>query len=260
MAKLEDDILGIQGRIGQMTAYTRNGKKYLRVAHTHQPRRLSRKQLMVRERQSHNNALWRALKETNQVYIESGDNTTYNRFMSLNTASPVPYLGKLQYHSGNALLLPNMLLSDGPLKPIGYQFDEVDGQLALFTDLTRREVRSDYILLFVLRQKVITHQDWHDQFYLNIEVEPLTPDDFTTVPSTLLTPYQNKDGCLVLVGERYADPMMGFGLVRVKDGHASHQRVVTNCTYYERYTTEEALQAAADSYGGLTEAPYLFPE
>lgn len=257
MAKLEDDILGIEGRIGQMTAYTRNGKKYLRVAHTRQPRRLSRKQLMVRERQGHNNALWRALKATNQVYIEGGDNTTYNRFMSLNTASPVPYLGKMQYHSGNALLLPNMLLSYGPLKPISYQFVEVDGRQALFTDLTKQEVRNDSILLFVLRQKVITHQDWYDQFYLKIDVETLTPDDFTIVPSTLLTPYKGKDGCLVLVGERYDDPMMGFGLVRVKDGHASHQRVVTNCTYYERYTTEEALQAAADSYGGLTEDPFL---
>ena len=259
MAKLEDDILGIEGRIGQMTAYTRNGKKYLRVAHTRQPRRLSRKQLMVRERQGHNNALWRALKATNQVYIEGGDNTTYNRFMSLNTASPVPYLGKLQYHSGNALLLPNMLLSYGPLKPISYQFVEVDGHQALFTDLTKQEVQNDSILLFVLRQKVITHQDWYDQFYLKIDVETLTPDDFTIVPSTLLTPYKGKDGCLVLVGERYDDPMMGFGLVRVKDGHASHQRVVTNCTYYERYTTEEALQAAADSYGGLTEDPFLSP-
>ena len=257
MAKLEDDILGIEGRIGQMTAYTRNGKKYLRVAHTRQPRRLSRKQLMVRERQGHNNALWRALKATNQVYIEGGDNTTYNRFMSLNTASPVPYLGKLQYHSGNALLLPNMLLSYGPLKPISYQFVEVDGHQALFTDLTKQEIRNDSILLFVLRQKVITHQDWYDQFYLKIDVETLTPDDFTIVPSTLLTPYKGKDGCLVLVGERYDDPMMGFGLVRVKDSHASHQRVVTNCTYYERYTTEEALQAAADSYGGLTEDPFL---
>ena len=240
-----------------MTAYTRNGKKYLRVAHTRQPRRLSRKQLMVRERQGHNNALWRALKATNQVYIEGGDNTTYNRFMSLNTASPVPYLGKMQYHSGNALLLPNMLLSYGPLKPISYQFVEVDGRQALFTDLTKQEIRNDSILLFVLRQKVITHQDWYDQFYLKIDVETLTPDDFTIVPSTLLTPYKGKDGCLVLVGERYDDPMMGFGLVRVKDGHASHQRVVTNCTYYERYTTEEALQAAADSYGGLTEDPFL---
>ena len=33
---------------------------------------------------------------------------------------------------------------------------------------------------------------------------------------------------------------------------SSRQRVVTRCTYYERYITEEALQAAAKSYGGLT--------
>jgi hypothetical protein len=46
--------------------------------------------------------------------------------------------------------------------------------------------------------------------------------------------------------------MLGFALVRLKDGHASRQHVVTRCTYYERYTTEEALQAAAKSYKGLT--------
>jgi hypothetical protein len=46
--------------------------------------------------------------------------------------------------------------------------------------------------------------------------------------------------------------MLGFALVRLKDGHASRQHVVTRCNYYERYTTEEALQAAAKSYKGLT--------
>ena len=46
--------------------------------------------------------------------------------------------------------------------------------------------------------------------------------------------------------------MLGFGNVRLKDSHASRQRVVTRCTDYERYTTEEALHAAAKRYGGLT--------
>ena len=46
--------------------------------------------------------------------------------------------------------------------------------------------------------------------------------------------------------------MMGFALVQVKDVMASHQRVVTCCEYYKRYIAEEALQAAAKSYGGLT--------
>ena len=62
----------------------------------------------------------------------------------------------------------------------------------------------------------------------------------------------NAEGCVVLTDERFADTMKGFALVHVINGHASHQRIVTNCTYYERFTTEEALQAAAKSYRGLT--------
>ena len=100
-----DDLLGIEGRVGQLTAYVRNGKKYWRVAHNRKTRRLSRKQLAIRERQSHNNALWRALKTTEHVYMEGGDNTTYSHFMSINMESPVPYFTKQQYHSGRALLL-----------------------------------------------------------------------------------------------------------------------------------------------------------
>ena len=32
---------------------------------------------------------------------------------------------------------------------------------------------------------------------------------------------------------------------------SAERGIVTQCTYYERYTTEEALQATAKSYGGL---------
>ena len=106
--------MGIEGRVGGLTTYIRNGKKYVRVSTSHQPRRLSRKQLLVRERQSHNNALWRALKASGHVFMEGGDNTAYNHFMAINMQSPVPYIPKQQFHSGNALLLPGMVLSDGP--------------------------------------------------------------------------------------------------------------------------------------------------
>ena len=262
MARIENDIMGIEGRVGGLTTYIRNGKKYVRVSTSHQPRRLSRKQLLVRERQSHNNALWRALKASGHVFMEGGDNTAYNHFMAINMESPVPYIPKQQYHSGNALLLPDMIISDGPLQPVSYQLGEIDNPTsslnapatipALLTDLTPNDAKNDTFLLYVLQQNVITHQDWPDQFYLSIKAEPLTKDDFTLVPSTLLSPYKNAQGTLALIGDRFADPMLGFGIVRIKDGHASHQHVVTHCTYYERFTTEEALQAAAKSYGGLT--------
>ena len=262
MARIENDIMGIEGRVGGLTTYIRNGKKYVRVSTSHQPRRLSRQQLQVRERQSHNNALWRALKASGHVFMEGGENTTYNHFMAINMESPVPYIPKQQYHSGNALLLPDMVVSDGPLSPISYQLGEIDNPAssadgsatipALLTDLTPKDTKNDTFLLYVLHQKVIIHQDWYDQFYLSITVEALTKDDFTVVPSTLLSPYRNAQGTLALIDHRFADPMFGFALVRLKDGHASRQRVVTRCTYYERYITEEALQAAAKSYGGLT--------
>ena len=64
---------------------------------------------------------------------------------------------------------------------------------------------------------------------------------------------------LALVGEEFADDMKGWALVRVNNTACSPQTLVTRCTYYQQYTTPEALKAAADSYGGLTESPYLLP-
>ena len=252
MARATGILEDLQGRLGDSITLTkrRNGT-FTYPAHIRQPHNLSRKKLAVNEQQSHNNALWRALKQSNQVYFD-GDKPAYQRFMSLNRESPIPYLKKSQYHSGNALLLPQMVLSQGPLTPIGYQLYEVDGQPALFTDLTKMSIRKGTILLYVLKQKVV-HVDCDDDlFYLHITVETVTPEQFTNVPSSIDTPFKDIHGTLALVGERFADPMMGFGLVRVDNGRASSQRVVTRCSYYEKYTTEEAIQAAAKSYGGFT--------
>ena len=53
--------------------------------------------------------------------------------------------------------------------------------------------------------------------------------------------------------------MKGWALVRVVGDQCSPQIIVTRCTLYQQYMTEEALQTAAKSYGGLTNAPYLSP-
>lgn len=242
----------VEGQLDNLLFYKRGDKTFVRPKHIRQPRRLSRSQLTIRERQSHNNALWRALKATGMTFFK-GENSPYNRFMSVNMYSPVPYLMKQQYHSGNALLLPDMVVSDGPLPPISYQLGDVEGQPAMLTDLTKASAKKETLLLYVLEQKVVHWRDDEDLFQLRIKVETLGVDDFVNVPSTLTSPYKDVHGTLALVGERYGDPMLGFGLTRVKDGFASYQRVITRCQYYERYTTEEALLAAAKSYGGLTE-------
>lgn len=251
MAQAKGILENIEGHLGGLTVYKRNKKTFVRLSHIQQPRRLSRKQLLLRERQSHNNALWRALKATGRVFFD-GDKPAYNLFMSVNIHSPVAYLEKGRFFSSNALLLPEMVVCDGPLPIIGYQLGEVDGQPALLTDLTKSRASKMTLLLYVLKQRVHTSQNGSDSFQLNIKVESLTTDDFVNVPSTLTSPYKDIHGTLALVGDRYADPMLGFGLVHIKNGLASHQRVVTRCNYYERYTTEEALLAAAKSYGGLT--------
>jgi hypothetical protein len=63
------------------------------------------------------------------------------------------------------------------------------------------------------------------------------------------------DGRLALMGEEFADEMKGWALVKVVDERCSSQTIVTRCTLYQQYTTEDALEKAADSYGGLTGAP-----
>ena len=82
-----------------------------------------------------------------------------------------------------------------------------------------------------------------------------------TVPMTEFVKHQ---GCLALTGEEFADTMKGWALVRVVpsttdeggrtfSGRCSTQSLVTRCTHYQQYTTDEALSAAAKTYGGLTE-------
>lgn len=51
-----------------------------------------------------------------------------------------------------------MVVSDGPLPPINYQLGEVDGQPALLTDLTPKDIREGEFLLYILKQRVLPQQ------------------------------------------------------------------------------------------------------
>ena len=164
-------------------------------------------------------------------------------------------IGLTETHVMTRIILPqavkNILPALGTELIVLIKDTSVAGVIAR-TDLTKAAARKDTLLLYVLKQNVATWRGDEERFWISIDVETVTVDNFVNVPSTLASPYKNVRGTLALVGDRYGDPMLGFALVHVKDGIASHQRVVTGCTYYERYTTEAALQAAAKSYGGLT--------
>ena len=68
------------------------------------------------------------------------------------------------------------------------------------------------------------------------------------------------DGLMALTGSMFADTSTGWALVHIRGEKCSSQTVVTHCTLYEQYTSEEALMIAAESYGGLTETPFLKPD
>ena len=51
----------------------------------------------------------------------------------------------------------------------------------------------------------------------------------------------------------------GWALVRVIGDRCSPQTIQTRCTLYQQYMTDEALQRAVKSYGGITDKPFLSP-
>lgn len=57
-----------------------------------------------------------------------------------------------------------------------------------------------------------------------------------------------------LIGAYWAVVLFGE-----KEQSASTQKVLTTCRLYEQYTTDEALQRAAESYGNVKQADYLSP-
>ncbi len=236
MARVLDNQIDMVGQLGGLTLYQRNGKTFVRLKHINQPRRLTRKQLAQREQLAHNNALWRVLKKAKAERFEGGAGPYY-RFMAINHQSPTVYLTKRQLAASCTLLLPQMAVSDGPLPPVGYRLGEIEGTAALLTDLPMDMYGRERLLLYELCQT----EGGNGVHRVSLRVTEVQPNDV-----------QEADGCMALINTAFADERKGWALVREKEGHVSTQRVVTRCSLYEMYTTEEALQAAAESYGGLT--------
>ena len=213
--------------------YSKNGQTIMRVARSRQPKRCSREQFIVRERMRHAVALWRPLKWAGDPLFDS-----YGRFLSLMRRVPAVFLTKEQHASGVTLMLPGMPMSDGVLPVVEQRLGEVEGTAALLVVPSSLELkRGDELLLYTARQTV--HIDTPRVEIVRREVEP----------SELV----EADGMLALVDEAFGDIMAGWALVHVGHGRCSSQGLVTRCTYYQSFTTEEALQAAAESYGGLTD-------
>lgn len=146
----------------------------------------------------------------------------------------LPQNGQL---SDATLLLPDMPVCEGVLPVIGQRLGEVDGTAALITDLTRDQLRpTDKLILYTLQQVVE-----YDRPKVRITRREVAAREMAETADDL-----------ALIGDEFGDETKGWAMVHVRKESCSSQTVVTRCTYYQQFTTEETLQNADQSYGGLT--------
>lgn len=237
--KKNKDILGLlipkKVSIGGMTFYKRQGKVVGRISESNERRSNTLPQFKQRQRMRHTQALWKMLKFCETMFTERGN--AYQNFASLANRLPVVYVDRNQMEQAS-FLMPGIPVSDGSLPALQQELSEVNGVPALMTGLKHGE---QYI---------------HEKLWLYTakqEIEGSTPRvrfskrDVSRLNMTVV------DGQLALVGEEFANDMKGWALVCVSGKQCSPQSIITRCTLYQQYTTEEALQVAAKSYGGLTD-------
>ena len=230
-------------RIAGMTFYLRNGQLIGRETVTHEKRSNTLPQFVQRQKMRHTTMLWKMLRVCDTIFTER--RTAYQNFASLANQLPAVYVLDDGNMNQSSFLMPGIPVSDGILPMVKQELGEVDGKPALITDLKPDErKRHDKLRLYTAVQDI------------EIKVLPRVKFSMREVPWSDMTVTGDH---LALVGEEFADDMKGWALVRVNNTACSPQTLVTRCTYYQQYTTPEALKAAADSYGGLTESPYLLP-
>lgn len=228
-------------RIGGVTFYKRQGQVIGRVSNSMEKRSNTLAQFMQRQRMRHTIALWKMLRFCETMFTERGN--AYQNFASLANRLPVVYTEKKLMEQAS-LLMPGIPVSDGTLPTLQQELGEVDGTPAFMTGLSYGDhLFHEKLWLYTAEQKI----------------EGLLPRVRFSMRDVSRSEMTIVDGQLALVGEEFADEMKGWALVRINDNRCSPQTIVTRCTLYQQYTTEEALQVAAKSYGGLTDTPFLAP-
>ena len=237
--KIKQPTIGVEivGKIPSLgvTKYIRNGVVVTRVSTSEGRRSNTLKQFVQRQRMRHSIALWKELSLWSPMFTEG--KTAYHRFLSLANQLPVVYLPKNKDSVEGSLLMPGIPVSEGSLLPVQQKLGEVNGTPALITDRKADEVRPHEVFLLYTAEQQLGYEDCPKVVFKMREVKR---DEFAVV-----------DGCLALLDNDFANEKKGWALVRVMGKNCSSQSIVTRCKYYEQFTTEEALEEAAKSYGGL---------
>jgi hypothetical protein len=226
-------------RLAGMTFYLRNGQVVGRASSTHEKRSNTLPQFIQRQKMRHTTALWKMLRFCDVMFTER--RTAYQNFASLANQLPAVYVLDDGMMNQSSFLMPGIPMSDGILPVVKQELGEVNGVPALLTDL-KVEERSEHVTLRLYTAVQTIENEVLPR--VRFTMREVSWWDMTVV-----------DGHLALVGEEFADEMKGWALVKVIDGRCSPQAIVTRCTLYQQYTTEDALERASDSYGGLTDTP-----
>ena len=235
-------MVGSLRRAG-ITTYMKQGKLITRVSTSDQKRSNTRSQFVARQKMRHTTALWKMVRFGCKELMFTERPTAYQNFASLANRLMAVYVERRRMDDAS-FLMPGIPMSDGKLPAIKQELGEVDGMPALLTDIGKDEY--NYWEELWLYTAVQTGEDAVPR--VRFSMRKISWGDMTLV-----------DGRYVLKGEEFADVMKGWALVKVMGDRCSSQSIVTRCTLYQQYTTEEALQVAAKSYGGLTKTPFLSP-
>ena len=289
MAKAQNTTFGFTGRIAGhgITLYRRRGKVYARISTREVSDRQSMNQFKTREKMRHSIALWKSFYSPYKPLMTTSDGTiAYNAFLRANSALPTVYFTKLQARQGAALLMPGMVVSEGRLPAVEYDFAVLEsGERIVLTDLLTGIEEGETQELAIgcnddLRQ-LLCSSNRNPQLMSGDKVrfyrfEQRIQDDCPTVkisccelaldndprqnPALRSWQFFSHEGRLAIGGADDENTGWAVVLFGEKEQSASTQRVVTTCRLYEQYTTDEALAQAAESYGNVEKPSLLTPD
>lgn len=217
-----------------VTFYQKQGKTIMRQSTSYHRKGCTRGQFVQRQRMRHTMALWNTFQYCDAMFTEHP--TVFRGFASLANRLPAVYATNDEARYGLALLMPDIPVSEGTLTPIKQHLGEVYGVAALLTDLKLSGIKpDDAFWLYTAEQRIN-----HTLITVDFKMRKVKVNEMT----------QTETG-LALVGEEYADDNKGWALVHVRRDRCSSQGIVTRCTLYQKYTTDEALETAIKSYGKL---------
>lgn len=288
MAESKNKNFGFNGRIRGLgvTFYRRGGRTYARVSTRSSSNKQSLGQFKVRERMRHSIALWKSFYTPYEpLMVTTGTTTAYNAFLRANSVLPTVYLTKQQARQGAALLMPGMVVSEGRLPKVEYDFAQLaGGERVVLTNLLTGidEARTQELTIGCnddLHQLLCTdHRNpqlmpgdsvrfyrFEQMLHNNCPTMKMTCCEMTLdsdprhIPALRGWRFYSHEGRLAIGDTDNESTGWAVVLFGEKEQSASPQQVLTTCRKYEQYTTDEALAQAAESYGNVEKPSYLTP-